>query len=293
MCRVRALFFLLVLGAAGCATRTAREERAVEQALDRARALLDQRHDREALLEAIDLLRSLARIRPGDPEILGALSLSLYALGYGYPSPETATLYAEGREVGWQCLLADPAFAGVLDSRGGAVTRVAARRIPEARADCLLGLVQSWSRWVALSGPAAMSLDLAPLEVLAEQAIELAPEGERFLPRLVHARVLALVPVVLEPDVAKARAAFDAACAAAPLYLTCPVDRAEYLLAPRGEAVELRDILHRVLEAHPEGTRFALENRRAQERARALLEAGANAGRTPLPEVPHPLEERP
>lgn len=236
--------------------------------------LLEQRHHRDSLERARDVLDELALDMDLDPRLLSRIAMAHYALAYGYQPDEPPTLrvYEAGRETAWRCVYQDPAFEGVLSSLGGRVKPAVAARIQPERADCLLWLVANWSRWLALRGAAGFAIDLEPLGVLASRAMELH-EGDA------HAQALGLAGLVrsLEPLAApaaleEAEALFERAIDEDPDNASLRVDLAEYVYLPREDQARFEEQLRWVIDMpHPTASPWALENLRAQSRARSLL----------------------
>jgi hypothetical protein len=265
---------------AGCPFGTLRRERsALEEGLARVDDGIAARADRAALDEACGLLDMLS-LDADDPRLLARQAQCDYALAYGYPeeAPSPSARYLEGREHAWRCLTREPAFAGVLTTTGGRMTVAAAARIGPGQADCLRWLVATWARWLALEDPAACGIDLEPLGLLAVRSVELSGGSERGEALGAAALVSSLTPLPLGPDLEGAAERFHEAIGINPDDLTLRVDLAERVYRPLGDLERFRATLGVVAVSAPrEDDPWALENRRARERARALLEADAPA----------------
>lgn len=208
---------------------------------------------------------------PEDPRVLWRLS-RMYTL-MGDEAPEDAIRhYATAREFGLQCLMLEPSFAGVVLSRGGRVVPAAAGELTEESKECLVWTVISWSRWVRARGTAGVGLDHAVLAALGTKAAELAGSWGSGRGHYAEGLALSLPPVVLEPDLAGAKAAFERAIAAAPERHSPKVDLALHVLRPMGKGVRAEELLREVAEATvPADDPELLEDRRAIRLARAAL----------------------
>lgn len=249
--------------------------------------LIHERDDPDKLDEALVAIDALALELGDDPRLLSRLAHVHYARAYGHPDPARppVRVYEAGREAAWRCLYQDPAFEGVLSSTGGRINGAAAGRIEEERASCLLWLVANWSRWLALRDPGGLAIDLEPLQVLSDRAVELSA-GRRRAQALGSAGLSrALAPAALGPDLDESRRLFGRAIQQDPDNLSLRVDLAEYVFAPLEDELRFEQTLRGVLEAVPAEGLWVLENRRARERAEALLSAHDAAG-VATPDLP-------
>ncbi len=246
-----------------------------EELLGEVDRLLGKRHERANLDRAMDLLGELSLDMGDDPRLLSRTARAQHALAYGFQpeEPPPLRIYEAGREVAWRCLYQDPAFEGVLSSFGGRIQPVAVARIQEDRAGCLFWLVANWTRWLALRGPAGFGIDLEPLGVLAERAVTLET-GENHPQALGYSGLaMALEPMATVESLNEAEDLFIEAIRLDPDNLGLRVDLAEYVYARREDALRFGEQLEEVLASPvPSTSRWALENRRAQTRARSLLD---------------------
>ncbi len=268
---------LLGLACGGCA-RLERRSRgpSFEDRLAQVDALLFLRADPARLEEALVQLDELMLDMGDDPRLLSRLAMAQHALAYGHAvaEPPPLRLFEAGRETAWRCIYQDPAFEGVLTSTGGLISPAAAARIGDEHARCLLWLVANWTRWLAIRDPAGFAIDLRPVQVLADRAVELTAGDRRAQALGLAGLSRALVPEAYGPDLNQARGFMLRAIEQGPDNLTLSVDLAEYVYGPLDDRASFRDTLERVLATPPEaGGRWQLENHRAHLRAQALLEA--------------------
>ena len=122
-----------------------------------------------------------------------------------------------------------------------------------------------------------MAIDLEMLGRMGKRAVELASEQAQAQAQATLGLALALPPAPLSPDHEAATAAFTNALTKAPDRLTYAVDLAELVFSKTDSDTAVRELLDHVI-AHPvvEGGRHELENRRARERARALLDGATH-----------------
>jgi hypothetical protein len=237
-------------------------------------ALLHHREDPAQLDEALVALDELMFELGDDPQLLARLSLAHYARGYGHAEPEPPPLryFEAGREAAWRCIYQDPSFQGVLTSTGGVIGPPAAARIGEEHSRCLVWLVANWSRWLASRDPAGFAIDLQPLQVLSDRAVEISTGSRRATALGTAAMSRALAPEAFGPDPEQARVLFLRAIEIDPGNLSLQVDLAQYVYGPLDDEISFRSTLEGVLATPPEtGGRWLLENRRAHARAQALL----------------------
>jgi tetratricopeptide (TPR) repeat protein len=266
---------MLALGLACCAhfgERGGRE--GFDERLARVDDHLRAREQPGHLDEALVILEEL-RLDVGDhPELLWRIARVRYAQAYGAVDPDAdpLRLYEAGRETAWRCIYQDPAFQGVLGSTGGRIGPAAVERITEEHESCLLWLVANWSRWLALRGPAAFALDLEPLQLLADRAVELHAGRRRALALGFAGMGRALAPVELTPDLDAAGGMLKRAIQQDPENASLRVDLAEYVYGPLEDRERFQQTLDEVLASTPvEGEHWLLENNHARARARLLL----------------------
>jgi tetratricopeptide (TPR) repeat protein len=247
-----------------------------DERLARVDGLLRERHLPGRLEEALAILDELALDMGEDPRLLSRRARARYAQGYGYPGedPPPLRLFEDGRETAWRCIYQDPSFEGALYSTGGQIGTAVAERIGEEHELCALWLVANWCRWLALRDPAGLAIDLQPLQILADRTVEISQAGRRAQALGFAGVSRALTPSAFAPDLDEARGLLLRAIEQEPDNLTFQVDLAQYVYGPLEDGVRYREVLEGVLSTPVEtGGRFTLENRRAHQRARALLEA--------------------
>ena len=236
-----------------------------------------ERVDLQALDQSIQWYLSGDREFPGEPKILGKLSLAYAARAYGQPGGGLDG-YATARRYGLACLRTDAAFDGLLQASGGAVTQRAVEALQADRVGCMTWTSLAWARWMDQRGVMGTSIDLPAVKALARRAVEVDPTYDGGRPYAALGLALALAPKPLKPKLKKARQAFQKAIELSPTRMTPVVDLAEYVSAPEGKTEEWSRLLNRVRStAVEEGDPDALENKRAIQRAEALLDAGLDA----------------
>lgn len=181
--------------------------------------------------------------------------------------------YGTAREYGLQCLMLEPSFEGVVLSKGGLVTPSAAEQLTEESKKCLVWTVIAWSRWVRARGSSGVGLDHDVLAVLGEQAAAFGGDWGSGRGHYAHGLALSLPPLVLEPDLEGAEAAFQRSIAAAPERLAPKVDLALFVYRVQGRHADadalLREVAAVVLD---ESDSELLEDQHAQDRARLALQ---------------------
>ena len=255
-----------------CAALHGGQGAGLEASLAEAEIGFAAREDAVGLAATCEQLQGLAQGAEPEPRVLGLLARCRYAQAYlhGDAGEAAARLYEAGREAGWRCLELDPSVQGVLASTGGRMGAAVAARIGADPGDCLIWTVANWSRWLVLRDPAAVGIDLLPLGSLADRAVELSPGSAQALGLAGLAKSLA--PRALAAGEPEAESFFLAAIARDPGDLSLRADLAEHVYAPRGDRTRLEATLADLLALPAEcSARWAPENRRAQERARALL----------------------
>ena len=159
------------------------------------------------------------------------------------------------------------------DIAGGRVTPAGLRRFEAEDLPCLRMLLVNWVRWVALSGHSA-TVDLRPIELLAERVLELTEEGGRgWRDHWAMAMAIGLNPAVGE-RLADADFHFRKAESMIPGLATPVIDRLA-IFAARGASIELvreelRGIRDKNYVTH-QSSEWGLQNQRALKRAIELL----------------------
>ena len=233
-----------------------------------------QRHDIRELDKAIQWYLSGVREFPEQWKMMGKLSRAYAARAYGHPS-DGIDGYATAKRFGLDCLMTEPSFAGFVQAQGNMISRSAVETLNADMVECMTWTSLAWSRWMDERGVMGTSIDLPAVKVLALRAVELDPEYDGGRPYAALGLAQALPPKPLKPKLKKAAEAFRAAMELAPNRLTYRVDFAQYVLAPQGKQGAWAKELNRVVNASvAESDPDALENKRAIQRARALLETG-------------------
>jgi len=239
--------------------------------------LYAERVDLRALDQAIQWYLSGDREFPDEPRVLGKLSLAYAARAYGHPGGGLDG-FATARRYGLECLRTDPSFDGLLQASGGAVTRRAVETLQADMVECMTWTSLAWARWMDQRGVIGTSIDLPAVKSLARRAVEVAPEYDGGRPHAALGLALALAPKPLGPKLKRARKSFEQAIERSPTRLTPIVDLAQYVSAPEGNTEEWSRLLNQVVSSpivadDPD----ILENKRAIQRAEALLAAGLDA----------------
>jgi hypothetical protein len=108
--------------------------------------------------------RGQGGFEPDHPEVFWRLVRLETARGLAASDVVAAARhYGRGRELGMECLLADPAFAQSHAVRGWPDALI---RVPPPREPCLEWTTFAWTRWLAAFGGAAGAMDLATLDLL-------------------------------------------------------------------------------------------------------------------------------
>ncbi len=232
------------------------------------------RADVQELDKAIDMYRTGVNDFPGHAKLLGRLSRAYKVKAYAH-SPDGTEGYVRAREFGLRCLMTEPAFGGLVQSSGGAVTVRAVETLEADRIGCMTWTSLAWSRWLDERGVVGAAIDLEATIALAQRAVAVKGDYDKGRPYAALGLALALAPLPLDPDLAGARKAFNQASMIAPERLTPIVDLAQYVSAVEGKEGEWRALLERVAQQEisvddPD----RLENSAAIQRAQALLLAG-------------------
>ena len=239
--------------------------------------LYSEREDLRALDQAIQWYLSGDREFPGEPRILGKLAVAYTARAYGHPGGGLDG-FATARRYGLACLRTDPSFDGLLQASGGAVTRRAVETLEAERVDCMTWTSLAWSRWMDERGVMGTSIDLPAVKALARRAVEVDPDYDGGRPHAALGLALSLAPKPLKPNLKRARKSFNKAIELTPTRLTLLVDLAQYVSAPEGNSEEWARLLNQVASSTvQDGDPDILENKRAIQRAEALLSAGLDA----------------
>ena len=233
-----------------------------------------QRADRQKLDSAISSWQAGLLEAPGDPVLLGRLSMAYTVRADIDPAYRPAG-YITAREFGIQCLQTDPYLAGVMQTYGGRLVPRALRTLKAERVDCLTWTSIAWGRWLYLHGVAGASLDLEIITALAQKAVELDASFDRGRPMHALGLALSLPPAPLSPDLVSAQEALESALDSAPERWVIKVDLAERIYGPKGQGERfnsaLSDVVGRTTSTSPQE---ALENQAALEYAAEALQRG-------------------
>ena len=228
----------------------------------------------EELDKAIGLYLGGVNDFPGHAKLMGRLARAYTVKAYAHPSDESEG-FVLAKEFGLRCLMTEPAFGGLVQSSGGAVTVRAVETLESDRIGCMTWTSLAWSRWLDERGVVGAAIDLEATIALAQRAVAVKGDYDKGRPYAALGLALALAPLPLEPDLPGARKAFNQASMNAPSRLTPIVDLAQYVSAVEGKEGEWRALLDRVAQHElsvddPD----RLENTAAIQRAQALLLAG-------------------
>ena len=237
-------------------------------------AVYRERSDLRELDKAIQWYLSGVREFPDHAKMMGRLARAYTVRAYAHP-PDGLDGFATAREFGLRCLMTEPAFGGLVQSSGGAVTVRAVETLESDRIGCMTWTSLAWSRWLDERGVIGASIDLDATIALARRAVSVKGDYDKGRPYAALGVALALAPLPLEPDLTGARKALNQATSMAPSRLTPIVDLAQYVSAVEGKEGEWRALLDRVAQQEvAEEDPDRLENLAAIQRAQALLLAG-------------------
>ena len=237
-------------------------------------ALYLERADLRELDKAIQWYLSGVREFPDHAKLMGRLARAYTVRAYAHP-PDGLDGFVTAREFGLRCLMTEPAFGGLVQSSGGAVTVRAVETLESDRIGCMTWTSIAWSRWLDQRGVIGASIDLEATIALAKRAVDVKADYDKGRPYAALGVALALAPAPLEPDLEGARKALNQATMIAPSRLTPIVDLAQYVSAVEGKDGEWRALLQRVVDQEvAEADPDRLENLAAIQRAQALLLAG-------------------
>jgi len=237
-------------------------------------ALYLQRSELRDLDKAIQWYLSGVREFPDHAKMMGRLARAYTVRAYAHP-PDGLDGFATAKEFGLRCLMTEPAFGGLVQSAGGAVTVRAVETLESDRIGCMTWTSVAWSRWLDARGVIGAAIDLEATVALAERAVQLKGDYDKGRPYAALGLALALAPLPLQPDLEGARRALNRATALAPSRMTPIVDLAQYVSAVEGKEGEWRALLDRVVNQEvSDDDPDRLENLAAIQRAQALLLAG-------------------
>ncbi len=268
---------VLVLGTvffAACVTGPRERSNQAARLIRSGDQVFSNRTDSAQLGQAIEFYKQGTQRYPAEPKPLGRLARAFTVLEYGHGGP-SADGYEMARSYGFQCLMLEASFGGLVSAAGGKVTRRAVETLERDRIGCMTWTSIAWSRWLVEREVIGASIDIEAVQMLATRAVEVFPTYDGGRPYAALGLALAVPPAPLKPDLKGARIAFGHASRISPERLTPIVDLAEFVSAPQERESEWRALLNRVVTSEP-GEVDALENNAAIQRAEALLRAGLN-----------------
>ena len=110
-------------------------------------ALYLERAELRELDKAIQWYLSGVREFPDHAKLMGRLARAYTVRAYAHP-PDGLDGFATAREFGLRCLMTEPAFGGLVQSSGGAVTVRAVETLESDRIGCMTWTSIAWSRWL-------------------------------------------------------------------------------------------------------------------------------------------------
>jgi len=266
-----------MLAMGGCSSQKRDRSSLSARILTNGDTLYHSRAEVRELDKAIQWYLSGVREFPENAKLMGRLARAYTVRAYAHP-PDGLDGFATAREFGLRCLMTEPAFGGLVQSAGGAVSIRAVETLEADRIGCMTWTSIAWSRWLDGRGVIGASIDLEATIALATRAVDVMGEYDKGRPYAALGLALALAPEPLQPDLAGARRAFNKATSIAPSRLTPIVDLAQYVSAVEGNDGEWNALLMRVQsEVVADDDPDRLENLAAIQRAKALLLAGPDA----------------
>lgn len=270
-------WMFLIFGLVSCGGNKRERSNLAVRILRNGDQLFTQRADIEELDRAIQWYLSGVREFPDDAKMMGRLARAYTLRSYGHP-PDGLDGYATAKEFGIRCLMTETAFAGLVQSAGGEVTRRSILTLEADRIGCMTWTSIAWGRWLDQRGVVGASIDLVAVQAMAQRAVDVMPQYGGGRPYEALGLALSIPPEPLKPDLVGARKAFLNASKLSPDRLTVAVDLAQYVSAPEGNEAEWRALLTSVVGTEvAEDASDRLENLAAIQRAQALLEAGPNS----------------
>jgi hypothetical protein len=264
----------VVLGVCGCSAQKRDRSSLATRILTNGDTLYRSRAEIWELDKAIQWYLSGVREFPENAKLMGRLARAYTVRAYAH-LPDGLDGFATAREFGLRCLMTEPAFGGLVQSAGGAVTVRAVETLESDRIGCMTWTSLAWSRWLADRGVIGAAIDLEATIALASRAVDVKGDYDKGRPHAALGLALALAPEPLNPDLERARRALNKATSIAPSRLTPIVDLAQYVSAVEGKDGEWNALLRRVVdETVAEDDPDRLENLAAIQRAQALLAAG-------------------
>lgn len=215
----------------------------------------------------------LAEAHPSEREVLLLAGEAQRAYAYEGAASDAAVHFGIGRELGRQCLRTSGAWLVMEDIAGGRVTPAGLRRFEVDDLPCLRMLLVNWLRWVEATGHSS-TVDLRPLELIAERVLELTGDGGRiWRDHWAMAMAIGLDPAVGE-RLADADFHFRKAEEMIPMLATPVIDRLSVYAARRASVElvreELRGLGSKRYDTH-QSSEWGLQNQRALKRAIELL----------------------
>ena len=215
----------------------------------------------------------LAEAFPADRQVLLLAGEAQRAYGYEGDAEDAAYHFGIGRELGRQCLRTSGAWVVMEEIAGGRVTPAGLRRFEAPDLPCLRMLLANWLRWVEHSGHSS-TVDLRPLELIAERVLELTVDEERhWRDHWAMGMAIGLNPAVGD-RLADADFHFRKAEGMVPDLATPVIDRLAVYAAQKASTElvreELRGLRSKNYSTH-QSSEWGLQNQRALKRAINLL----------------------
>ncbi len=266
--------YICLMGVVACSANKRDRSSVANTIVAKGDSLYLARADLVSLDEAIEVYQGGAKAFPTHAKLMGRLARAYALRAYGHPADGVGG-YSVAKEFGLRCLMTEPAFGGLVQSSGGAVSARAVETLESDRIGCMTWTSLAWSRWLSARGVIGASIDLGATIALARRSVEVKADYDKGRPYAALGLALALAPEPLKPDLAGARRAFNQASLLAPTRLTPIVDLAQYVSAVEGKDGEWTALLERVVSQQVvDGDPDRLENLAAIQRAQALLLAG-------------------
>jgi hypothetical protein len=167
----------VVLGVYGCSAQKRDRSSLATRILTNGDTLYRSRAEIRELDKAIQWYLSGVREFPENAKLMGRLARAYTVRAYAHP-PDGLDGFATAREFGLRCLMTEPAFGGLVQSAGGAVTIRAVETLESDRIGCMTWTSLAWSRWLDDRGVIGAAIDLEATIALATRAVEVKDDYE-------------------------------------------------------------------------------------------------------------------